>query len=277
MIIMESKLLDELISDQKKISDFYRPSKYWLKKTLSAYKEIKKNGLNGFRSSTDVNTAATAFGDNTVIDARRIVETNSIQNKIGLAILEHTPLKRLFDFQVNTTKDLLKTILDLEKHKLMQTNPERLVELIKKYNIENSVNFGCDRITKFENKEYSTHYLHILDLLDVVESNSTLKGLHSCLEIGPGFGANVHLIEQNFPELRKFVITDIVPNIWIVTEYLRHLYGKSVKDYLVTKNMKEIKFIAPGINSRVRLGRGKIKSIRITCCFCEHTYRKLLI
>ena len=36
------------------------------------------------------------------------------------------------------------------------------------------------------------------------------------------------------------------------------------------------KFIAPGINSRVRLGRGKIKSIRITCCFCEHTYRKVL-
>ena len=125
MVIMENKLLDELINDQKKISDFYKPSKYWLKKTLSAYKEIKKNGLNGFRSSANVNTAATAFGDNTVIDARRIVETNSIQNKIGLAILEHTPLKRLFDFQVNTTKDLLKTVLELEKHKLIQTNPER--------------------------------------------------------------------------------------------------------------------------------------------------------
>ena len=36
------------------------------------------------------------------------------------------------------------------------------------------------------------------------------------------------------------------------------------------------KFITPGINSRTRLGRGKIKSIRITCCFCEHTYRKVL-
>ena len=36
------------------------------------------------------------------------------------------------------------------------------------------------------------------------------------------------------------------------------------------------KFIAPGINSRTRLGKGKIKSIRITCCFCEHTYRKVL-
>ena len=67
MVIMENKLLDELINDQKKISDSYKPSKYWLKKTLSAYREIKKNGLNDFRSSSDNNTAATAFGDNTII------------------------------------------------------------------------------------------------------------------------------------------------------------------------------------------------------------------
>ncbi len=36
------------------------------------------------------------------------------------------------------------------------------------------------------------------------------------------------------------------------------------------------KFIAPGINSRIRLGRGKIKAVRITCNFCEHTYRKVI-
>ena len=35
-------------------------------------------------------------------------------------------------------------------------------------------------------------------------------------------------------------------------------------------------FIAPGINSRIRLGRTHLKSIRITCNFCEHTYRKVI-
>ncbi len=35
-------------------------------------------------------------------------------------------------------------------------------------------------------------------------------------------------------------------------------------------------FIAPGINSRIRLGRTSIKSIRITCKFCGHTYRKII-
>ncbi len=35
-------------------------------------------------------------------------------------------------------------------------------------------------------------------------------------------------------------------------------------------------FIAPGINSRVRLGRSSVKSIRISCNYCGHTYRKLI-
>ena len=39
------------------------------------------------------------------------------------------------------------------------------------------------------------------------------------------------------------------------------------------KNCK--KFIAPGIASKVRLGN-KPKSIRITCTYCNHTYRKII-
>ena len=35
------------------------------------------------------------------------------------------------------------------------------------------------------------------------------------------------------------------------------------------------KFIAPGIASRIRLG-SKPKSIRITCSYCNHTYRKII-
>jgi ribonuclease P protein subunit RPR2 len=40
------------------------------------------------------------------------------------------------------------------------------------------------------------------------------------------------------------------------------------------KNCK--KFIAPGVSSRIRVGRSSVKSIRITCGFCNHTYRKII-
>lgn len=35
-------------------------------------------------------------------------------------------------------------------------------------------------------------------------------------------------------------------------------------------------FIAPGINSKIRLGRSSVKAIRITCNLCGHTYRKII-
>ncbi len=35
-------------------------------------------------------------------------------------------------------------------------------------------------------------------------------------------------------------------------------------------------FIAPGVDARIRLGGSKIKSVRITCNFCRHTYRKII-
>ena len=35
-------------------------------------------------------------------------------------------------------------------------------------------------------------------------------------------------------------------------------------------------FIAPGLDSRIRLGRTSVKSIRISCNLCGHTYRKIL-
>jgi ribonuclease P protein subunit RPR2 len=35
-------------------------------------------------------------------------------------------------------------------------------------------------------------------------------------------------------------------------------------------------FIAPGINSKIRLGRTSVKSIKISCNLCGHVYRKII-
>jgi ribonuclease P protein subunit RPR2 len=46
---------------------------------------------------------------------------------------------------------------------------------------------------------------------------------------------------------------------------IRQLYCKKCKE-----------FILPGISSRIRMGRSRIKAIRITCLKCGHTYHKVL-
>ncbi len=43
---------------------------------------------------------------------------------------------------------------------------------------------------------------------------------------------------------------------------------------LFCKNCK--KFIVPGKNSTIRIGRSRLKALRITCKLCGHTYRKVL-
>ena len=239
---MNSSLIDVLLSDQKKAANIYKPGPYWMKKTLSAIRELKNNGIVDFRASNDKNTVATSFGDNSVIDGRRIIETTTLSNRIGLFILQHTSLKKLFDWQVNRTRQFYKELVNYRKNKLSTSNPERFLELINNWKIVDSINFGCDSISRFEDKEYSTYYLSILDILDNVEKNSSLKEVNSILEIGPGFGANLHLIEQNYPNIRKFIIIDIVPNLCVSTEYLKKIYSDSVIDYLSTRKMKEIKF-----------------------------------
>ncbi|MGC2571493.1 MAG: RNase P subunit [Candidatus Nitrosopolaris sp.] len=47
---------------------------------------------------------------------------------------------------------------------------------------------------------------------------------------------------------------------------IRHLFCKQCKQ-----------FIIPGKDSRIRIGRTKTKSLRITCLKCGHTYHKILI
>ena len=36
------------------------------------------------------------------------------------------------------------------------------------------------------------------------------------------------------------------------------------------------KFIIPGVSARVRIGRSRVKAVRITCLNCMHVYHKLL-
>jgi len=44
---------------------------------------------------------------------------------------------------------------------------------------------------------------------------------------------------------------------------------------LFCKNCKN--YIVPGKDSTIRIGRSNTKALRITCKFCGHTYRKIIV
>jgi len=80
------------------------------------------------------------------------------------------------------------------------------------------------------------------DRIDKLLKLFNFKNTNSFFEIGGGFGANVHFLITNFPNIKKILYLDAVPNIYVGTKYLEHHFGKKVKNYLDLKNLDKIKF-----------------------------------
>ena len=75
-----------------------------------------------------------------------------------------------------------------------------------------------------------------------LSKNFDFKNIKKYFEIGGGFGSNIHFLITNFPNIKKILYLDTVPNIYVGTEYLRHHYKEKVKDYLELRNLNKISF-----------------------------------
>ena len=80
------------------------------------------------------------------------------------------------------------------------------------------------------------------DRIEKLSKSFNFKNINSFFEIGGGFGANVHFLITNFPNIKKILYLDAVPNIYLGTKYLVHHFGKKVKNYLDLKNLDKITF-----------------------------------
>ena len=70
-----------------------------------------------------------------------------------------------------------------------------------------------------DNKETSIVYIDMAHRIDVLSSQFDFTKIKSFFEIGGGFGANVHFLVTNFPNINKIIYLDIAPNIYLGTEF----------------------------------------------------------
>ena len=229
-------LIDELIRDEKKINrTLYSSGAYWDYKNTRAILEIKKKGLSDFRGITA--GIGTSFADNQVIDIRN--EFN-IKGRIIGKIFSLPLLDVIFNSQIKTTKNYLN--LYLKNKAIVYKNDKNVLDLLNKFKFDNSTNFGCVLSFKHNNKEYSCHYLEMADRINKLSQLFNFNNIASFFEIGGGFGANIHFLITNFPNIKKIVYLDAVPNIYVGTEYLRSFYKEKVKDYNELKRFDKINF-----------------------------------
>ena len=119
---------------------------------------------------------------------------------------------------------------------------QKVQNLINKFKFKNTTDFGCIESFEYLNKNYSCSYLKMADRINTLSEYFDFKNIKSFFEIGGGFGANIHFLVTNFPNIKKILYLDAVPNIYVGTEYLRHHYKEKVKDYLELKNLDRISF-----------------------------------
>jgi putative sugar O-methyltransferase len=229
-------LLEQLLKDEKKIDkELYSSGSYWSYKNSKSLIELRLKGMSDFRGNN--NGTGTSYTDNLTYDIRNELGR---KGRIVAKLLSLPFLKRIFNAQLKQTKQYLdKYIKTLS---ILYSNSERVKNLINKYKFENTTDFDCTMKFNYKKKDYSFLYLEVANRIEILSSNFDFHNLKSFFEIGGGFGANIHFLITNFPNIKKIIYLDTVPNLYVGTEYLKNYYGTKVTTHLNTRELTEIKF-----------------------------------
>ena len=268
----QKKLLLELIKDQENSPTLFKPGPYWSYKCKKAANWILNYGFDDFRGLNS--PVGTSYADNVILDARN--EGIGIKSKIANKISRLPLIKNVLDAQIKLTKEHIKARIDIKSH--IYRKNEKVKQLLKNYVVKDTVNYGS--VANFEINDERHAFLHLdnLHLIDLINNKINLNKIDSFFEIGGGFGANIHVLLNNFKNIRKVLYLDVAPNLFIGTEYLRNYFGDSVKDYLELKNKKiifsndenlEIHCISPWQLPNVN---SQIDHFHNSCSFAEMTF-----
>ena len=214
------KLLDELTYDQNSINrNLYSSGPYWNHKNLRTAYEIKKKGILNFRGMTT--GIGTSFVDNVLYDIRNEI-SYKFTGRIISRLLSLPMIKKFHNSQLKITEYHAKNAL--KNLSLLYKKDETVNMLIKKYKFENTTEFGCLRKFNINGIDYSYIYVEMGHRTDIISKNVDFTNIKSVFEIGGGFGANIHFLLTNFSNIKKIIYLDVVPNLYVGTEYLRHFY-----------------------------------------------------
>lgn len=212
------------------------PGPYWRKTAKATEQEIRKKGLANFRSYGS--NVGQSYADTPIIDVRPSL-LGLLPKLIRYLVTSISPFKNVFDNQVNLTKSIYSILLEKESHHLQHS--ARIDEALNNLRLPKETTLGnCVAVTRINYKSVSNLYLENLSIIHNLNRELEFKDVSSFMEIGAGFGVNIHLLLENFPNIKKILIVDICPTLYVSTQYLRAFFGESVID-CVEFNSKERK------------------------------------
>jgi len=150
------------------------------------------------------------------------------------------PLSILFEGQLKWTESYARANISLVEEILNIKDESK--KILKKYRIPYSLLGKCSQTVNIDGENYSLHYINLLEQHDKITKYINFYQANSVFEIGGGFGANIHLLIENYSNIRKVLYLDIPPNLYVGTQYLKAFYGAAVFDYRNLRNRDVIRF-----------------------------------
>lgn len=233
----DKALLQKMIDTQKKVPLIYQPGSYWFEKTKISHNELLSKGIKNFRSMD--NNATQSYGDALLLDAT--LQYNGVKGVLARLAKNFFPFNKFILAQKQLTRAYIKELIKAESSAL--NSSERVRYLLEKYKISEGQLLGeVDRKSIVYSEMRSHHFIHMLDLLDTMIEEITIVDGSTYMEIGGGFGVNVCLMAQNFPQVKKYIYVDIAPNLYVGTQFLKANFGKPVKDFSNYESQSTINF-----------------------------------
>ncbi len=234
------QLLDMLINDQKEQQGLYRPGPYWNDYSLRIIKALKKQGLKSFRSNARIGKG---FSDSLVLEPVDLSNLVSFKSRIYERLVNNYFISKYF---LPPYRSRIKSISDQKIMYMDKYYNLKIGEWYKDFKKRNKLPDPClENPTDVINlcgdsigRTYLNSYIRIYNYSHSVD----FKVKNSLLEIGGGFGANVHALISMYPNIKKVVYLDIPPMLYIATQYLESIYKEAVKDYSDTRNSNAINF-----------------------------------
>ena len=227
-------LLKLLAEDQSKQNYLYKPTNYWKSNSFRTENNIRKLGIEEFRS---IPAISKGFSDVITYDPLEIFSGNTIKEKLILKLNKTSFIRKYCTrYYLKNINNLINENLML-KSELFEKNHGKWLKKILSKKKKIQMNFGrpSDKLLVNGNY-YPKTYLTAFKRIDLISKLINLKKIKCIFEIGGGFGSFSHSILSFYNNICKLYYLDIVPNIYLGTQYLDLLFPGIVKNYKFTKN-----------------------------------------
>ncbi len=219
----------------------YQPGPYWQPYQDRMFSELDRETVSDFRRNSLI---AKGFSDN--IRPLPIDWDGSWKSRLLAKAMCLPGLSAIRDRDSQVVTAMHKRAFRFEGMYRIERDKALLEQAIARYGgFPNSVEGGCEALAPGTDLgldgDIAVHYLRLIERLYKFDPEDALQP-NTYFEIGGGFGAMLHLMLEWRPSIKKAILLDIPPVIYVATQYLKRHYGAAVRDYRDTMGIERITF-----------------------------------